>query len=171
MMRLQRRLLRSGVAFAGTATAGVPSVFGLTLAFVFAAAIGGPLPAAIGGPLLPVIAGGMLLPAAAGGMLFPACVESGVGAPSTTRAARTGLATSVLGGMNGEVCESTRFASADAGAVPAGLEEAGARTCSVDACGIFGPFGSVSLVATKIDAMSSTITPMTGSDQLRAKSA
>ena len=53
----------------------------------------------------------------------------------------------------------------------AGFDEAGARTCSVDAGGIFGPFGSVSFVATKIDAMPSTITPMTGSDHLRAKSA
>ncbi len=106
MMRLQRRLLRSGATFAGTATAGAASVFGLTLAFVFAAAIGGPLPAAIGGPLLPVIAGGVPLPAAAGGMLFPACVESGVGVPSTTRAARTGLAISGLGAMADGVCES-----------------------------------------------------------------
>src|SRR5438105_4053044 len=155
-MRLQRRLLRSGAAFAGAATAEVASVFGLTLAFVFAAAIGG--------PALPPTAGGPALPPAAGGVPLPGCGKSGAGAPSTTRAARTGLANSGFGTVAGEFCVSTRFASADAGGVTAGFEEVGAKTDSVDAGGIFGLFGSVGFVATKIDAMPSTITPMKGRD-------
>src|ERR1700730_12931447 len=115
MMRLQRALLRSGAALAGTGMGRLASVLGLILAFVFA-----------------VAASGTVI----------ACVESGVGAASAARA-RTGLATSGLGEMVGEVCESTAALSAEVVGATACFDEVGARTDSVVACGILGPFGSV----------------------------
>jgi hypothetical protein len=76
MMRLQRTLFRSEATFAVTGGAGGASVLGLILGLVFGAAAVG---AVIGG------------------------VDSGEGAPSVTRAARTGGAASGLGAMAGEV--------------------------------------------------------------------
>jgi hypothetical protein len=142
MIRLQRGLLRSGVAFAGTDTAGVTLVLGLILAFVFAAATAG----AVG------------------------CAKAGVGAPSTPRAAPTGAATSGLGGIAGEVCESTGALSADVGGAVARFDGVGAETGSVVAFGLLRPFGSFILVPTNIDATPSAITAMMGRDHLRTAS-
>ena len=149
MMRLQRALLRSGAALAGTGVGRLASVLGLILVFVFAVAASG----TVGG-----------------------CVEScvdgppGVGWPSTTRAARTGVAASGLGEIVGEVCESTAALSADVVGATVCFGEVGAKTDSVVAGGILGALGSVSLVPANIDAMPSAIAPMTGSDHLRATS-
>ena len=139
MMRLQRALLRSGAALAGAGMGGLASLLGLILAFVFAVAASG------------TVSG---------------CVESCVGASSATRA-RTGVATSGLGEIAGGVCESTAALSADVVGATACFDEVGAKTDSVVACGILGPFGSVSFGPANIDAMPSAIAAMTGRDHLR----
>src|SRR5438876_11599201 len=101
MMRLQRGLLRSGVAFAVTGTAGAASVLGLILVLVFAVAVGGTL---------------------------ACCVKPGAGAPSATGAARTGVVTSGLGGIAGEVCEATGASFADVVGATACFDALGAKT-------------------------------------------
>ena len=118
------------------------SVLGLILAFVFAVAASGTV---------------------------SDCVESCAGAPSATRA-RTGVAASGLGEIVGEVCESTAALSADVVGATACCDEVGAKTDSVVACGIVGPFGSVSFVPANIDAMPTAIAATTGTDHLRAMS-
>ena len=90
MMRLQRGLLRSDAAAAGTGAGGDASAFGLILALDFAAAAG------------EAVAGG---------------VESGVGALAVTPAAGTAGAGSGLGAMVVEACDSLTVFSDAAGAV------------------------------------------------------
>jgi len=158
IMRLQRGLLRSETAFAGTEALGVTSVLGLILALAFAAATGE--------------------------APFPGCVRSGVGEFFAAGATRAGELSSALSGTGVEVCESAELRSGDAGGATAGVESVGAETDSLVACagppgvdgppgaegptdGILGAFGSVSLVPTTMAAMPSAITAPPGRSHLR----
>jgi hypothetical protein len=111
----------------------------------------------------------LVFAAAAAGMVA-GCVKSDVAAPSATRAAPTGVVTSGLGGIAGEVCEATGASFADVVGAAACFDALGAKTDSVVTFGIGGPLGSINFVPTNTDATPSAITAPVGSDHLRTTS-
>ena len=138
MIRLQRKLLRSGAASVVAGCPGDASFRDLILTADLGA-----------------------IAAGAG-----ACVESGVAAGETS-AARTGGLASGLGTIAGEAGESaTVFSDVDGTTACFGV--VGDTAGSLVARGSPDPLGSASFVTTKTDAMPSATTATTGSNDLRA---